>query len=99
MGIYINGYLIVWAPPPMMVVYILNWDGSAILDSLIPISTTRFNFNTLMNNGFAITMKRSDAHILNWNGHYLLVYLGLLLQSLMMELDCLLGRETPYMED
>ena len=53
-----------------------------------------------MNNGFAMVGEKTDAHILNWNGA-LLYSIGVpwsLLQSLMMELDCLLGRETPYME-
>ncbi len=53
---------------------IMVWDANTgqlvyeLSDSLNQISTTRFNFNTLMNNGFAMIGEKTDAHILNWNG-------------------------------
>jgi outer membrane protein assembly factor BamB len=53
--------IVVWSAYDGAIVYELS-------DSLNQISTSRINFNTLMNNGYAMVGEKTDAHILNWNG-------------------------------
>ncbi len=53
---------------------IMAWNTSngeivyELSDSIDGISASRVNFNTLIENGFAVVGEKTDAHILNWDG-------------------------------